>query len=77
MDNVNLIYADYYITFVYIDTGLSLCLERNKCREGRAKVPEDTLKNMYYRMVRPCFDEFDNIIDIWTIDRNVLIDERR
>lgn len=74
VDHVNSIYADYYITFVYIDTGLSLCLERNKYREGRAKVPDDTLKNMYYRIVRPSFDEFDNIIDIWTIDRNMLFE---
>ena len=77
INHINSIYADYYITFIYMDSGLSICLDRNSHREGRARVPDNVIKNMYCQIVKPTFYEFDNIIDIWTIDRNVLIDERR
>ena len=77
VNHVNSIYADYYITFIYMDSGLSICLDRNSHREGRTRAPDNVIKNMYCQIVKPTFYEFDNIIDIWTINRNVLIDERR
>lgn len=38
---------------VYFDTPLSLCLERNAMRSGRALVPDDVIKQMYSNKTSP------------------------
>ena len=42
---------------IFFKTSLETCLARNAKREGRAKVPEDALKNMYNSMTSPSNDE--------------------
>lgn len=38
---------------VYFNTPLSLCLERNAMRSGRALVPDDVIKQMYSNKTSP------------------------
>ena len=54
---IDAITRDYTITYVFIDTSLEVCLARNAERTGRAKVPEETLKQMWDAVVRPTFVE--------------------
>ena len=42
---------------VYMKTPLSVCLERNAKREGRRRVPDTVIKNMYNSMTDPANDE--------------------
>ena len=42
-----------YLYAICFDVPLEVCLERNNKREGRAKVPEDTIKNMYSTLTFP------------------------
>lgn len=50
------------------ETPLSVALERNAGRTGRARVPDSVIKNMYHSFVRPTLAEgFD---EIWHIDEN-------
>lgn len=42
-----------YVTIIYINVPLELCLERNAKREGRAKVPEKELISMYDALEKP------------------------
>lgn len=39
--------GDYKLVMVIFDIPLEVCLERNAKREGRALVPEQTIRNMY------------------------------
>lgn len=48
---------DIEIIPIVMKTPLEICLERNSHREGRAKVPESVIKNMYFSMVDPANDE--------------------
>jgi len=53
---------DISLGCIYFDTSLETCLERNKEREGRSKVPEKDIENMYNRFTVPTLDEgFDFI----------------
>ena len=54
---IDAITRDYTITYIFIDTSLEVCLARNAKRTGRAKVPEETLKQMWDAVVRPTFVE--------------------
>ena len=58
----------------YLDVSLETALERNKQRTGRALVPEDAITNMYYKLVAPTYEEFENreyeSIAIYTIKEN-------
>ena len=42
---------------IYFDTPLEVCLERNKMRTGRARVPDSVIKNMYFSLTDPANDE--------------------
>lgn len=42
---------------IYFKTPLEVCLARNAKREGRTKVPESALINMYHSMTDPVNDE--------------------
>lgn len=42
---------------IYFKTPLETCLARNAERQGRAKVPESALINMYHSMTDPANDE--------------------
>ena len=40
-------FNNYKIVYVIFDTSFDICLTRNNAREGRARVPEQVMKNMY------------------------------
>lgn len=42
----------------YFSTSLETCLERNRKREGRAKVPDDVIRDMYKSFTNPTFDPY-------------------
>ena len=42
-----------YVTIIYVNVPLEICLERNAKREGRAKVPEKELISMYGALEKP------------------------
>ena len=51
--NLNLININY----IYMFTSLETCLQRNALREGRARVPEKTIEEMYKNLREPEPDE--------------------
>lgn len=56
------------VTFVLMAAPLEECLKRNAQREGRAKVPESVLRDMYNRF---CYDDLLNSDDdLMAIDEN-------
>lgn len=57
----------YNIVFIYFDTALETCFERNQYRSGRACVPEDAVRDMHKKMTEPSSDEFQNVVDKWRI----------
>ena len=55
------------IIAIYLKSSLDKILKQNALRKGRAYVPEDAVKNMYYSIEEPKLEEgFD---EIWTIER--------
>ncbi len=55
------------IIAIYLKSSLDKILKQNALRKGRAYVPEDAVKNMYYSIEEPELKEgFD---EIWTIER--------
>ena len=60
-------FTDYNIIYIVFDTPLEEILHRNEKREGRARVPEQTLRSMYNGFNPPTFNEDKRIIDIWTV----------
>ena len=51
--NLNLININY----IYMFTSLETCLQRNALREGRARVPEKTIEEMYHSLREPEAEE--------------------
>ena len=50
---------------VYMDTPLSICLERNSGREGKKRVPDDRLKGMFNSFTVPSIREgFDRVWEL-------------
>ena len=59
---------DVKIIIMVIKNDLTTILKQNAKREGRAKVPEGTIKSMYKSFIMPTFDEgFD---EIWEYGNN-------
>lgn len=53
------------LKIVVMDTPLSVCIDRNNYREGRAKVPESAINGMYKNFKMPTFEEgYDEIITV-------------
>ncbi len=51
---------------IYVDTPVSICLERNSKRQGRECVPDSAIKRMYSQFEEPSFEE--GFSTIYTID---------
>lgn len=45
------------INYIYMFTSLETCLQRNAQREGRARVPDKTIEEMYRSLREPEADE--------------------
>lgn len=54
LNSLNLEYTD--VIPIFFKVSLETCLARNAKREGRAKVPESALMNMYHSMTDPAND---------------------
>jgi tRNA uridine 5-carbamoylmethylation protein Kti12 len=50
------------VNILQFTTPLDVCLERNEKREGRAKVPEEVIRDMYEKMTHPSKDPFSYYI---------------
>lgn len=44
---------EYKVVYVYFDIPLEVAIERNKLREGRARVPDTVIKKMYNSLTFP------------------------
>lgn len=63
---MNNIAPDTHKIAVYFDVPIEVALERNARREGRARVPEGAIKNMYNSFCAPKISEgFD---EIWRVN---------
>ena len=63
---MNHIAPDTHKIAVYFDVPIEVALERNARREGRARVPEDAIRNMYNSFRAPKISEgFD---EIWRVN---------
>ena len=54
-----------YLIAVWFDIPLELCLARNDKREGRARVPRQTIEDMFRRYSKPSKHDFD---EVWRVD---------
>lgn len=54
-------FDEFIIDFLWFDTPLEICLERNSHREGWGYVPEDVILNMSGEFEIPSIDEFANV----------------
>lgn len=61
---IDMRFTDYEIIYVVVSLGYDECAKRNASREGRARVPETALKNMYRDFRFPSKNEDERIIDI-------------
>lgn len=61
---------EFTIEFIWFDTPLEICLERNSQREGWAYVPEDVILNMCDEFEIPSIDEFNNVIMVRRVKIN-------
>lgn len=55
----------YDTSIFYFDIPVEICLQRNQMREGRAKVPEEVILDMYRHFVFPSCNEHESIKQIW------------
>lgn len=60
---------DVKVNCIVFKTPLNLCLERNAQREGRARVPDDVIKNMNNSFTHPSRDPY-----LYNIIRNIYAD---
>ena len=60
------IYIECKKEAIYLNTPVSICLERNSKRQGRECVPESAIKRMYSQFEEPSFEE--GFSTIYTID---------
>lgn len=56
---------DAYKIAVWFDVPLGVCKVRNQMREGRARVPDRTIEDMFNRASRPSKKDFD---EVWIVD---------
>lgn len=61
---------EFTIEFIWFDTPLGVCLERNFQRKGWAFVPEKVIRDMNDKFEIPSIDEFDNTIIIRRVKTN-------
>ena len=66
---LNEIYVECKKEAIYVNTPISICLERNSKREGRECVPESAIKRMYSQFEEPSFEE--GFSTIYTINANL------
>ncbi len=58
-----------HINVIWMKTSLEECLKRNENRKGtRSYVPREVIKNMYFNLERPSFEE--GIEKIYIVDAN-------
>ena len=57
-------YNEYEIVYVVFKTDLKTCLERNAMREGRTRVPDNIVSNMYRDFRPPTLEEDERAIEI-------------
>lgn len=60
--------TNYKIIFVVFNTNVDTCIERNKSREGRAKIPENVIIKMCQDFRSPSLNEDERAIDIWEVN---------
>ena len=65
-------FNNYKIVYVIFDTSFDICLARNNAREGRARVPEQVMKNMYKDFRIPRDDEDSRAIGSITIKGEIM-----
>lgn len=53
----------YDVVFQVVHTPLSVCLDRNKMREGRAQVPSSVIRNTALRFEFPTYEELERFND--------------
>lgn len=57
----------YNIIFIYMNTNVKECIRRDSHRTGRCHVTEQVILDMASNLEKPTFDEFNNIVEIWSI----------
>lgn len=58
---------EYQIIFVWFNTSILECVNRNNQREGRARVPMESMYAMWHRYSVPQENEDKRCIDVWEI----------
>ena len=50
---------EIHVNVVQFDVDIETCIERNKKRKGRERVPDSVIENMYFRYIPASMDEYD------------------
>ena len=61
---IDMYITDYKIVYVVFNTDVNTCVIRNMNKSGRAKVPENVIRNMCRDFRAPTKDEDERVIDI-------------
>lgn len=64
-----------FVNALFINTPLSVCLKRNAQREGRAKVPAQTIRSMYSRIQKPTKEEGIHMLTIFDENGEIISKE--
>lgn len=60
--------VEFNIIYVYFTASFETCCARNNLREGRARVPEKNMIEMYNKFEPPTKDEDNRCIGVWRVD---------
>lgn len=64
-------FTDYEITYVVFNINIETCIMQNNNRSGRAKVPENIIRNMYYSFCIPTVNEDKRVNEIIEINDSI------
>ena len=64
-------YSDYNIKCVVCNPGLEICLLRNAVRQGRCKVPDSVIEDMYETFELPTMEEDERIDEIIYVEEAI------
>ena len=57
-------FTDYEIVYVVVSIGYEECIQRNASREGRARVPDTVISNMYRKFKFPSLEEDERATEV-------------
>lgn len=67
LKKIDTYYTEYNVVFINFYTPYEICFARNRLREGRARVPDDTMQQMLNRWQPAVKEEDSRCVAVWNI----------